>query len=50
LPVNARVHSEVVVVAKRERPFVRAGKGTVVRGQTVELYREEIEEVYRKRT
>jgi long-subunit acyl-CoA synthetase (AMP-forming) len=50
LPVHARVHREVVVVAKKEKPFVRAGKGTVVRGQTVELYREEIEEVYRKRT
>jgi long-subunit acyl-CoA synthetase (AMP-forming) len=50
LPVHARAHREVVVVAKRERPFVRVGKGTVVRGQTVELYREEIEDVYRKRT
>jgi hypothetical protein len=49
LPVHARVHGELVVVAMKEKPFVRAGKGTAVRGQTVELY-EEIEEVYRKRT
>jgi hypothetical protein len=50
LPVHARVHMEIVVVAKREKPFVRAGKRTIVRGQTVELYREEIEDFYLRRT
>jgi acyl-CoA synthetase (AMP-forming)/AMP-acid ligase II len=46
LPVHARVHREAIVVVKKGKPFVRAGKGTVVRGQTVELYREEIEDIY----
>ena len=45
----ARVHRELVAVAKREKPFGRAGEGTVVRRQTVELYREETEDVYQKR-
>jgi long-subunit acyl-CoA synthetase (AMP-forming) len=32
LPVRARVYRELVVVAMKEKPFVRVGKGTVVRG------------------
>jgi hypothetical protein len=32
LPVRARVYRELVVVAMKEKPFVRVEKGTVVRG------------------
>lgn len=48
VPEHARVHRDLVIVADSERPFVRAGKGTVVRGMTTKLYAKEIADVYAK--
>lgn len=51
---NAQCHQAVwldrklVVIVKKEKPLVRTAKGSVARVQSLKLYENEIEEVYRK--
>ncbi len=44
---HGRIGRDLIVLAKRNLPFLRAGKGTVVRGQTVQAYHGVIEKAYR---
>lgn len=46
LPEHGRIEKGMVRVASSEKPFVRAGKGTVVRAVTEELYEQEIQQLY----
>ncbi|OAA61814.1 Male sterility, NAD-binding protein [Niveomyces insectorum RCEF 264] len=45
-PAHAQIHREFVVVGTPSKPFVKTGKGTVRRGPTVELYKNELDAVY----
>ncbi|KAI9811859.1 MAG: putative NRPS-like protein biosynthetic cluster [Pycnora praestabilis] len=45
-PAHAKIVRSKIAIASPEKPFVRAGKGTVVRGQTTKAYADEIEELY----
>ena len=45
-PGHAKIVRSMIVVADPAKPFPRAGKGTAVRGKTVELFAEEIEKLY----
>ncbi|KAL1598032.1 putative NRPS-like protein biosynthetic cluster [Paraconiothyrium brasiliense] len=45
-PAHARIHQSKIAVAKREKPFVRAAKGSIIRLQTVAAFKDEIEAVY----
>lgn len=49
LPSHARVWRMMVTFAAPEKPFVRSGKGVVVRRATVALYEREIGMLYGKR-
>lgn len=44
---HARVHRDMIVFASPEKPFLRAGKGTIQRYLTVELYQPELDELYK---
>jgi long-subunit acyl-CoA synthetase (AMP-forming) len=46
VPEHAWIDRHMILLAK-EKPFVRAGKGTVVRSQSLKVYDAEIEELYR---
>ena len=46
MPAHARIVRPLVFIAPAEKPFVRAGKGTVVRKLTEDLYSQEIKELY----
>ncbi|UPX12197.1 uncharacterized protein EKO05_0002760 [Ascochyta rabiei] len=45
-PSHARIYQTKVAIAKREKPFVRAAKGSIIRLQTVASFKDEIEAVY----
>ncbi|CAK5275142.1 unnamed protein product [Mycena citricolor] len=45
-PAFARIYKEMIVVASREKPFVRTPKGTVIKKPTVALYRADINALY----
>lgn len=45
---HGRVTRDMVVLSNPEKPFLRAGKGTVQRAMTVELYKDEIQQMYEK--
>lgn len=45
-PAHGRIFRSKIAVADPEKPFVRAGKGTVVRAKTTDLYANEIEALY----
>ncbi|KAK4983486.1 putative NRPS-like protein biosynthetic cluster [Elasticomyces elasticus] len=45
-PAHAQIFRSKVLVTSPDKPFVRAGKGTVVRGQSTKLYEKEIEALY----
>ncbi|CAH0044772.1 unnamed protein product [Clonostachys solani] len=45
-PAHGRIFRSKVMVAKPDKPFKRAGKGTVIRGQTTRLYVDEIDALY----
>lgn len=45
-PAHAHIFRSKVMVTSADKPFVRAGKGTVVRGQTTRLYSEELDALY----
>ena len=46
MPAHGRVVRSLVLIAPVEKPFVRAGKGTVVRKLTEDLYSQEIRDLY----
>ena len=46
VPGHGRVTRSMMLAAKSEKPFVRAGKGTIVRRLTEEAYMDEIEYLY----
>ncbi|KAI9647265.1 hypothetical protein NHQ30_003648 [Ciborinia camelliae] len=45
-PTHGQIKDGFVAFAKPEKPFLRAGKGTVQRAATVKLYEPEIEELF----
>ncbi|CAK1358177.1 unnamed protein product [Cercospora beticola] len=45
-PAHGRVWKSKVAIAKRDKPFKRAPKGTIMRRQTTNLYAAEIEALY----
>lgn len=47
-PAHGRIFRSKVIVANRDKPFKRAGKGTVTRGQTTKLYEGEIDQLYKE--
>ena len=44
---HSRISKELILFTKPEKPFLRAGKGTVQRRMTVDSYEDEINELYR---
>lgn len=50
VPEHARISKEKILLAATERPFIRTGKGTIVRARTLKLYEGEIAEVFQKMT
>ena len=46
LPRYGHIVHSLILIAKADKPFVRAGKGTVVRRLTEALYADEIENLY----
>jgi acyl-coenzyme A synthetase/AMP-(fatty) acid ligase len=46
LPQLGRITQELVLFTRSDRPMVRAGKGTVLRKMTEDLYRMELDEMY----
>ena len=44
---HARVSKDLILLATPEKPFLRAGKGTVQRRLTVDFYEDAIDELYR---
>jgi thioester reductase-like protein len=45
-PSHGHIMRNMIITARLDKPFVRAGKGTVVRKLTEECYQSEIEELY----
>ena len=45
-PGHARITKSMIEVAKSDKPFARAGKGTVIRKSTAEKFMSEIESLY----
>ena len=45
-PAHARIYRSKILVAKHEKPFLRAAKGSIMRKATNELYKEEIQAVF----
>lgn len=45
-PAHGRIFRDKVEVASADKPFLRAGKGTVIRGLTTKLYTNEINALY----
>ncbi|KNG47232.1 acetyl-CoA synthetase-like protein [Stemphylium lycopersici] len=45
-PAHARIYESKIVVAKHDKAFVRAPKGSIVRLQTVTAFKDEIEALY----
>ncbi|TGO61871.1 hypothetical protein BCON_0024g00750 [Botryotinia convoluta] len=45
-PTHGQIKDGFVIFAKPEKPFLRAGKGTVQRAATIKLYEPEIEELF----
>ena len=50
MPGHGRVTRQMILLAKKDKPFVRAGKGTIVRKLTEKAYAEEIDNLYASRT
>jgi hypothetical protein len=46
LPAQGRILRSHIIIAKPDKPLARAGKGTIVRKHTSDLYKSEIEAVY----
>lgn len=47
-PAHAQLAKDMIILAPIDKPFLRAGKGTVQRGATVKLFKREIEELYQR--
>lgn len=47
-PGHGQLAQDKIILAKPEKPFPRAGKGTVQRKMAVTLYQDEIEEIYHR--
>ncbi|OAX35330.1 acetyl-CoA synthetase-like protein [Rhizopogon vinicolor AM-OR11-026] len=47
-PAFSRIFKEMILVTREEKPMLRAGKGTVIKKETVKLYSEEINALYEK--
>ncbi|CAK7224033.1 putative NRPS-like protein biosynthetic cluster [Sporothrix bragantina] len=47
-PAHGRIFRSKVLVAGPDKPFVRAGKGTVIRGRTTRLFEDEMDALYRE--
>ncbi|KAI0159794.1 hypothetical protein GGR57DRAFT_437983 [Xylariaceae sp. FL1272] len=45
-PGQGRIHCGMVIVGSADEPFVRTGKGTIIRRLTEDVYRSEIEILY----
>ncbi|KAI0114360.1 hypothetical protein GGR51DRAFT_504049 [Nemania sp. FL0031] len=45
---HGQIGRDFITLASTEKPFLRAGKGTVQRAATVKLYKDEIDEFYEK--
>lgn len=45
-PAHARIYRSKIAVSKRNKPFVRAAKGSIIRLQTVAAFKDEIEALY----
>ncbi|KAG4224204.1 hypothetical protein PC116_g27338, partial [Phytophthora cactorum] len=45
---HGRIERDFIMFTKPEKPFPRAGKGTIQRGLAVKLYHDEIDELYKK--
>ena len=41
-----RVHKELILFTTQEKPFPRAGKGSVQRAMTSDIYKQELDELY----
>ncbi|CAK7213836.1 putative NRPS-like protein biosynthetic cluster [Sporothrix eucalyptigena] len=47
-PSHGRIFRSKVLVASPDKPFVRAGKGTVIRGRTTRLFEDEVDALYQE--
>jgi thioester reductase-like protein len=45
-PAHARIYQSKIAIAKREKPFIRAAKGSIIRLQTVGAFKDEIGALY----
>jgi thioester reductase-like protein len=45
-PAHARIYQSKIAVAKEQKPFVRAAKGSIIRMQTIAAFQDEIEALY----
>ena len=45
-PGHARIYKSKIAVSRKDKPFVRAAKGSIIRIATNDLYKEEIKELY----
>ncbi|CAK7236186.1 putative NRPS-like protein biosynthetic cluster [Sporothrix eucalyptigena] len=46
-PAHAQIHAEFILVGDPlTKPFIRTGKGTIRRGPTIDLYKEELDQLY----
>ncbi|ROV98684.1 hypothetical protein VMCG_06712 [Cytospora schulzeri] len=45
---HGRINREMVTLSNPDKPFLRAGKGTVQRALTIKLYKDEIDRLYEK--
>ncbi|KAF8199438.1 putative non-ribosomal peptide synthetase [Pholiota molesta] len=45
-PAFSRIFKELILVSDYKKPFLRAGKGTVMRKATLDLYAQEVEVLY----
>lgn len=45
-PSHGRIHRDMIILTRPEKPMLRAGKGTVQRKMTVDLYGEELDALY----
>ncbi|EXJ86687.1 hypothetical protein A1O3_03640 [Capronia epimyces CBS 606.96] len=48
-PAHAQLHKDYIMFAAEEKPFILAGKETVLRAMTVKLYEAEINDFYAQR-
>lgn len=44
-PTFARIFKEMIIVTDASKPFIRAGKGTVIRKHSLSLYEREIDDL-----